>query len=262
MRFFISLLLCMVVQGSLAETALSPQNSSSENKPPIVISGTVPDEATHQKLIAKVRQLYGENINDQIVIGRVMMPPNWTDHLDKLIDPQLKQITHGELKVEGTQINIRGEVANEAQRQQIVSDMSTRLNPTYTIHNGLHVTARGQSLIDDALANRNIEFESGSANLTPAGKVVLDEVATAMLKLETQYIDITGHTDSSGLRSINIDLSLARAQSVKEYLVSKGIKPEHCNTYGVGPDHPIESNTTVEGRSRNRRIEFRLVQKN
>lgn len=262
MRYLISILLSFYIESSFADQAEPAQAPVNASQIPIVISGTVPDEGTHQKLIAKVRQLYGDNINDQMVIGKVMMPPNWADHLEKLIDAQLKQISHGELKIEGTQVNVRGEVANEALRQQIVSDMSTRLNPTYTIRNGLHVAVRDQAVIDDALANRNIEFESSSANLTPSGKGILDGIAAAMLKLADKHVDITGHTDNSGLRSVNINLSLARAQSVKEYLSSKGVKPERCNTYGMGPDRPIASNATVEGRSRNRRIEFRVVQKN
>lgn len=262
MRYFITLSLSFFVGAAFADQPPVAQDLANTSPIPIVISGTVPDEATHQKLIAKVRQLYGDNINDQMVIGKVMMPPNWTNHLDHLIDAQLKQITHGELRVEGTQVNVRGEVANEVQRQQIVSDMSTRLNPTYIIRNGLHVATKDQTVIDDALANRNIEFESSSANLTPSGKAILDVIAAAMLKLEDKHVDITGYTDNSGLRSININLSLARAESVKEYLGSKGVKPERCNTYGVGPDRPIASNSTAEGRSRNRRIEFRVVQKN
>lgn len=286
MRNFIKFLICIYVGTSFADqftpaatpvinaqTANLPQTvtekqaieiqaPASASQIPIVISGTVPDEATHQRLIAKVRHLYGDNINDQMLIGKVMMPPNWVELMDRLLDAKLKGITRGELKVSGTKVKVRGEVANEAQRQQIVSEMSTRLNPTYTIHNGLHVAVRDQSIIDDALANRNIEFESNSANLTPSGKVILDGIAIAMIELADKQVDITGHTDNIGLRPININLSLARADSVKQYLSSKGVKPERCNTYGMGPDRPIANNTTVDGRSRNRRIEFRVVLKN
>lgn len=228
---------------------------------PVVVSGTVPDEATHAKLIARVRELYGaDKVVDQMVIGKVTMPPNWVEHLNRLLDPELHQIGHGQLKIEGNQVSVRGEVANELQRQQIASDMATRLNPTYTIRNGLHVTAQDQSLIDNALANRNIEFETGSANLTSAGKGILDAIAAAMIKLQDKHVDITGYTDNHGLRASNISLSQARADAVKAYLVSRNVQAERINTYGVGPDRPVASNDTAEGRSRNRRIEFRVVQ--
>ena len=228
---------------------------------PVVVSGTVPDEATHAKLIARVRELYGaDKVVDQLVLGKVIMPPNWVEHMGRLLDPGLRQVSHGQLKIEGNQVSVRGEVANEAQRQQIASDMATRLNPTYTIHNGLHVSAPDQGLIDNALANRNIEFETGSANLTAAGKGILNAIAAAMNKLQDKHVDITGYTDDHGLRASNISLSQARADAVKAYLVSQNIQADRINTYGVGPDRPVASNDTAEGRSRNRRIEFRVVQ--
>lgn len=228
---------------------------------PIVVSGTVPDEATHAKLIARVRELYGaDRVVDQMVIGKVTLPPNWAEHLNRLLDPSLRQITHGQLKIEGSVVSVRGEVANEALRQQIASDMATRLNPTYTIHNGLRVSVQDQSLIDNALANRNIEFESGSTNLTESGKTILNAIATVLIKLQDKRVDITGYTDSHGVRISNINLSQARANTVKAYLVAQKIQPERISTYGLGPDRPIASNDTAEGRTLNRRIEFRVVQ--
>lgn len=250
---FIVLIGFLTAMPVLAETA--PATA------PVVVSGTVPDEATHAKLIARVREIYGaDKVVDQMVIGKVTMPPNWTEHLNRLLDPGLHQISHGQLKIEGNLVSVRGEVANEAQRQQIASDMATRLNPTYTIRNGLHVTAQDQGLIDNALANRNIEFETGSANLTTAGKNILNAIAAALNKLQDKHVDITGYTDDHGLRASNISLSQARADAVKAYLVSQNVQADRINTYGVGPDRPIASNNSAEGRSRNRRIEFRVVQ--
>ncbi|MFA5169943.1 MAG: OmpA family protein [Sulfuriferula sp.] len=228
---------------------------------PIVVSGTVPDEATHAKLIARIRELYGtDHVVDQMIIGKVILPANWAEHLNRLLDPSLRQITHGQLKVEGNLVSVHGEVANEALRQQIASDMATRLNPTYTIHNGLRVSVQDQSLIDTVVANRNIEFESGSANLTESGKTILNAVASALIKLQDKCVDITGYTDNHGVRTSNIILSQSRANAVKAYLIEQHIQPERINTYGLGPDRPIASNDTAEGRTRNRRIEFRVVQ--
>lgn len=228
---------------------------------PVVVSGTVPDESTHAKLLARIRELYGaNNVVDDVVIGKVTMPPNWVEHMGRLLDQDLHQISHGQLKVEGNLVSVRGEVANESQRQQIASDMATRLNPSYTIHNGLHVTAQDQGLIDQAIAHRNIEFDSGSANLKEEAYSILKAVAEAMNKLQNKHVDITGYTDDQGLRASNINLSKARADAVKAYLISQHVDPDRINTYGMGPDRPIASNSTADGRARNRRIEFRVVQ--
>jgi OmpA-OmpF porin, OOP family len=75
--------------------------------------------------------------------------------------------------------------------------------------------------------------------------------------MNTRTVEIIGHTDNSGNRASNIALSQARADAVKGYLVAKGISPQQLTTNGVGPDQPVASNDTTDGRARNRRIEFR-----
>jgi OOP family OmpA-OmpF porin len=72
---------------------------------------------------------------------------------------------------------------------------------------------------------------------------------------------ISGFTDDVGERQSNLDLSEARAKSVKEYLVGKGIEAARIDTRGAGPDDPIADNKTEKGRQQNRRIEFKLITK-
>jgi OOP family OmpA-OmpF porin len=227
----------------------------------VLASGTVPDEATKAAILAKLRELYGpERVVDQIAIGPVVMPANWNGYVQKLITPDLRQISRGQLAIDGNNVSLRGEVANEALRQRIASNVATNLNPTYTVNNGLRIAAAEQALLDNTLANRTVEFDSGKATLTPAGRAILDEMVAAMLKLKGRRIEIIGHTDSAGLRASNVSLSQARAATVKAYLAAHGIAEDTLTASGQGPDRPIASNDTVEGRARNRRIEFRLVQ--
>ncbi|RQR53268.1 OmpA family protein [Burkholderia sp. Bp9125] len=227
----------------------------------VVVGGKVPDEATKAAVLQKLRDTYGANsVVDQIEVGDVATPPNWSANVQKLIGAPLKQISKGQLKINGTQIEMKGEVRNEAQRQQLASDMANTLNPTYTIKNGLRVSASEQGLLDQTLANRTIEFETGSATLTPQGKVVLDQMAAALTKMPNRTVDLIGHTDNSGNRTSNIALSQARADAVKGYLITKGIASQQMTTTGVGPDQPIAPNDTAEGRARNRRIDFRVGQ--
>lgn len=226
----------------------------------VVASGTVADEASKTAVLAKLREVYGaDKVLDQITIGQVTTPANWGDYVQKLITPDLKQVSRGQLKIDGTTVSVRGEVANEAQRQRIASDFATRLNPTYTVTNGLRVSAADQGVLDRTLANRIVEFESGQAVLTPTGKTILDEMGAAMLKLKGQKVEIIGHTDNVGLRTSNQNLSQARAEAVRNYLAGKGIPSETLVASGSGPDRPIASNDTAEGRARNRRIEFRVA---
>lgn len=227
----------------------------------IVVTGAVPDEGSKAALLANVRALYGaDRVVDQVSVAQVSLPPNWNGYVQKLITPNLKLITKGELKIDGTNVTVRGEVANEAQRQQIASDIATSLNPSYTVNNGLRVSAAEQNLLDDTLARRIIEFDSGKASLTPSGQAILDEMAGALHKVTGKKVEVIGHTDNVGLRDSNLALSQARAEAVRTYLSGKGVRQEAVLVSGQGPDRPVADNATAEGRARNRRIEFRVAQ--
>ncbi len=227
----------------------------------ILVSGAVPDEASKAALLQRLRDLYGaERVVDQLAISPVSLPPNWNGYVQKLIQPNLKLISKGELKIDGTNVTVRGEVSNEAQRQQIASDIATSLNPSYTVNNGLRVSAAEQNLLDETLAKRIIEFESGKAALTASGKGILDEMAAALQKVKGKKVEVIGHTDNVGLRESNLALSQARAEAVRTYLAGKGIAPDMVRVSGQGPDRPVAENSNAEGRARNRRIEFRVAQ--
>lgn len=234
---------------------------ASPDNAPVVVSGTVADETSKAGLLARLREVYGtERVVDQVAVGMVATPANWDSYVQRLIDPNLKMITHGQLKVDGNAVSLRGDVANEMQRQRIASDIATSLNPTYTVNNGLRVVASEQSLLDAALADRIIEFESGKAALTESGMGILDQMSAVLLKLKDKKVEVIGHTDNSGSRASNLSLSQARAEAVKTYVATKGIDPESIAVSGEGPDRPVADNRTPDGRARNRRIEFKIAQ--
>ena len=242
-----------------APTTVPARTAAAPNQ--VVAAGTVPDEATRAAIIARLREIYGnEGVSDQLSVGSVVAPPNWTSHVRKLISPGLKRVSRGQLSINGNLVEVKGEVANEAQRQQVVSDMASALNPTYTVKNSLRVSAGEQGMLDRTLGNRIVEFQSGSSTLTPQGRTVLDEMAVALLKISGRTVEVAGHTDSQGSRDTNIALAVARAEAVKAYLGTKGVNPASVQTIGVGPDRPLADNATPDGRARNRRIEFRVLQ--
>ena len=227
---------------------------------PVVVAGTVPDEATKSTILQRARALYGASrVVDQIAVGSVVAPPNWSAHMQRLLAEPLKQVTQGQLTVEGNRVGIRGEVANEALRQQVASELANSLNPTYTISNGLRVNAPAQKVLDTALARRIIEFESGQAVLRPSGMLILDEMAAALGQIGGRKVEVIGHTDNTGTREANLALSLARAGAVRSYLAAKGIAAVNIAVAGAGPDQPLADNASAEGRARNRRIEFRVA---
>ena len=251
--------LVLVSNGVSAQTAPTAGGAQIQGPGQVVVAGTVPDEATRVAVITRLRELYGaERVVDQLALGSVVAPPQWSQHVQKLLSPSLKQVSHGQLSVQGQTVDLKGEVGNEAVRQQLASEMAQSLNPTYTVRNGLRVAVQEQAVVDQALANRIVEFEPGSAVLRPAGLLILDEMAAALARLPGRRFEVIGHTDAQGSHASNVSLSLARAQAVKGYLVSKGLPADSLSTSGLGPDQPVASNATEEGRARNRRIEFRV----
>lgn len=226
----------------------------------VVVSGTVPDEATRQAVLTRAREVFGvDRVVDQLGVGNLVAPPNWSGYVQRIISSDLKQISRGEIDIRGNVIDLEGEVANEAVRQQIVSDVATRVNTTYTVRSGLRIGAAGQDQVDLALADRTIEFETGNSALTPAGQEVLELLAPVLQRLPGRSFEVTGHTDAQGSRPQNIALSAARADAVRSYLIGKGVPAHSIVTSGAGPDRPIADNDTPEGRARNRRIELRVL---
>jgi outer membrane protein OmpA-like peptidoglycan-associated protein len=102
-------------------------------------------------------------------------------------------------------------------------------------------------------------FDVGKATLKPESRKTLDGAVDVLTRYPKVRVEISGHTDSTGARDLNMDLSRRRADAVMEYLVSKGIDASRLQTRGAGPDEPIDTNQTKPGRARNRRIEFRQL---
>ncbi|MBN2461914.1 MAG: OmpA family protein [Candidatus Cloacimonetes bacterium] len=101
-----------------------------------------------------------------------------------------------------------------------------------------------------------VNFATSSADLTEEAKIELEKVVTTLVDYPEIKLDIHGYTDDRGDRDYNISLSQQRAESVMNYLVSRGIDPARMTAKGFGPDNPIDTNDTKEGRAKNRRIEF------
>lgn len=105
--------------------------------------------------------------------------------------------------------------------------------------------------------NDKVQFELGSDKLLEVSFPLLDAVAQVMSEnMQIEIIEIAGHTDASGGAKRNRELSQQRAESVRRYLISKGIGKSRMTAKGYGPDKPIAGNDTPEGREANRRVEF------
>lgn len=105
----------------------------------------------------------------------------------------------------------------------------------------------------------DILFDTGKADLKPAAKGNLQEMANIMKKYPENVLTIKGFTDNTGSSAVNEILSQKRAEAVKKQLIAAGLKDTAISTQGLGPSFPVAENTSAAGRLKNRRVEIEIT---
>ena len=121
---------------------------------------------------------------------------------------------------------------------------------------GVQVVREGDNI--NLIMPGNITFDTAQYSIRSNFYSVLNSVSKILAEFNKTSIQVSGHTDSVGASDYNQTLSEQRAQSVKDYLASKGVKSGRIHAVGYGKRYPIASNSTAEGRSQNRRVELKL----
>ncbi|WP_299053208.1 OmpA family protein [uncultured Polaribacter sp.] len=109
------------------------------------------------------------------------------------------------------------------------------------------------------LGENSVRFATNKATLSSTAQENLEKIIPVLNEYKNTDIIIYGYTDSTGRVEYNLTLSAQRASSVKKYLTDKGIDGNRIKTKGLGINDPIASNETIEGRSKNRRVEFAII---
>jgi outer membrane protein OmpA-like peptidoglycan-associated protein len=126
-----------------------------------------------------------------------------------------------------------------------------------TAGTGINVIRDGDNLVLDMPSE--ITFGVDSANIDVGFRNTLDQVASTLTQYEKTYVDVLGHTDSTGSDAYNQALSERRASAVADYLSTRGVQSARLAARGYGESQPKASNLDAAGRSANRRVEIRLV---
>jgi outer membrane protein OmpA-like peptidoglycan-associated protein len=124
------------------------------------------------------------------------------------------------------------------------------------VNKGCPEIAKEDSVKITKIASK-IFFETNSDKLKVASQAQLDELVIILKKYENANLTIEGHADSQGADDFNLNLSQKRTESVKTYLMSKGIMESRLTAVGFGESKPIADNNTSEGRAKNRRVELK-----
>ena len=142
-----------------------------------------------------------------------------------------------------------GAIGNYMDTQE--SELRAQLQGT-----GVSVTRVGDRIILNMPSN--VTFATDQDQVIPPFYPTLDSVALVLRKFDKTLIDVDGHTDSVGNAGYNMDLSNRRANSVANYLASRGVDPRRMSAMGYGMERPIASNASEAGRAQNRRVEISI----
>jgi outer membrane protein OmpA-like peptidoglycan-associated protein len=142
-----------------------------------------------------------------------------------------------------------GVIGNKMDKQAREIDQALPGADVERVGEGIHLTLKEDSVL----------FDTGKATLTAKAKANLDKLLPVFNEYSDTNIEIFGYTDNTGSPEFNLTLSQKRAESVKNYLISKGLVASRFKTTGLGIEQPIATNDTPEGRSQNRRVEFAIT---
>jgi OOP family OmpA-OmpF porin len=110
------------------------------------------------------------------------------------------------------------------------------------------------------LVLEGVNFDNNNATLTPESFATLDQAAATLKEWGDVRVEVAGHSDSVGKDSYNLALSQRRAESVRQYLIKKGVPADRLLARGYGETRPVADNATEEGRLKNRRVELVAIQ--
>jgi outer membrane protein OmpA-like peptidoglycan-associated protein len=126
-----------------------------------------------------------------------------------------------------------------------------------TAGTGIDVIRQGDELVLNMPSG--VTFASSSFAIQPQFRSTLNQVAQTLKSYEQTFIDVRGHTDSTGGDAINVPLSQNRAQAVANYLVGQGVQSARIETRGYAATQPVADNNTEAGKQANRRVEIKIV---
>lgn len=154
------------------------------------------------------------------------------------------------------------EIANQVQQVSAnVNQVSERTGQALTRAEEAHKLARGKVIWKVTLTNRDLRFGSGKTEITDEGHQVLDDFVERLKALDKMvFIEIQGHTDSTGSEIYNKDLGQRRAEAVRDYLHEQGVPLNLMQPISYGESKPIAENSSRDGRAQNRRVEILVLE--
>ena len=237
----------------------------------INVAGKVHNERGRDQILRAVEGAFPESaVKHTLEVSTEIDRPSWFPSILALV-PTVGLVENPKVDIEvgGSIIKLGGEVVGEQQRDAILIDATQAVGAPYELVADIRVMATEvvdedpeiaafRRRIETLLKTTRIQFRINTAELVPLSKQVLDDVIRVLKEAPELQIEVQGHTDNTGSNAFNRELSKARANAVREYLIANEIAADHLTAVGYGPTRPVATNTTLEGRIMNRRVVFSL----
>lgn len=242
----------------------------------VTVRGEISSSDLRTSLVQSLRQVSSIDVVDDTGLGVVEGIPSeagWIDEMAALVSQSIAGLPEGSFFVNPSSKIFK--VSGETESRQLKNDIEATaalaadasgflFTPGVIIPKVEDVPTEEeveelQSNLDELIEGKVVEFQGGSAELSATGRSLLDEIYVALVANPNVPVRIHGHASSEGSSSVNQQLSEDRAASVRNYLIAKGADPNLMIAIGHGDTQPIASNSTEDGRARNRRIEFEAL---
>ena len=252
-----------IIDNKISPMLISPYNMKiSYDGKNIKLKGYMPTKERKSILIEKVSTYYGRNIIDEIDIG-AGEPKAW-DGFILTVAKEMQKFDLSSVVISDKVLHVSGKIGTEEARVKVEKSLNSFTDKGFKIHChmvALDASARVcQEEFNRLLGKEKIKFQSNKSFIKTSNNKLLEALSDISLLCPNVNIEIIGHTDSLGNNDKNKALSLSRAKSVTAKLFGLGIPLERLLAKGMGETKPIASNETKEGRAKNRRIEFKVIE--
>ncbi len=243
----------------------------------LILAGRVASDAERQRIFTIARSHYKQVVRDDMTVGDTGVR-DWLGGVEAGL-PHFANFRSGEMAFDPvvTGFSFEGE-ATGSTLQYLREDMNRLTGPWQSIIVAEPVSVdvaeiagldfsgdpRGacESAFNAVLQTNKVYFTTGEATITRESGETLDKLMAVAQRCDPALVfELGGHTDSAGDRAANMALSEARAAAVAAYMEAAGVPGTRLAAIGYGPDTPVERNDTSDGRAKNRRIEFKVLER-
>lgn len=230
----------------------------------LTLSGGVPDEATRDAILDAANEALDpprlETIEDELTVTGVVAPEGYAAMATRGVETVV-ECERGEAAFKFERFSLRCEVSEPGAAGTVEAAASAvpelgELGPIIVMES--EAVNSCETSLAALLGDARIQFAPASAEINDASDILLDAIASRV-RACPGMLRIEGHTDSTADSAFNADLSLRRAEAVRQELIARDVPAERLVAEGFGETQPVATNGTVAGRARNRRIEVRVV---